>query len=208
MMINCAVQIADHLSKAIVERGSASLVVSGGSSPVPTFVSLASMPIDWAHVIITLVDDRDVPADHADSNDLLIHTHLLQGHAAQAHYVSLAREPETVEHLAHPFDVMLLGMGIDGHFASLFPDMITIATAFDTDAAPAIIRTGIKGSPAHPRISMNLAMILKSRHIMLLIHGDAKRAVLADALHNRNLPVAALLHQTITQVDIITDQPS
>jgi 6-phosphogluconolactonase len=103
---------------------------------------------------------------------------------------------------------MLLGMGIDGHFASLFPDMITIATAFDTDAAPAIIRTGIKGSPAHPRISMNLAMILKSRHIMLLIHGDAKRAVLADALHNRNLPVAALLHQTITQIDIITDQPS
>ena len=207
-MIDCAVEIVDHLSQAIAERGSASLVVSGGSSPVPTFATLASMPIDWPHVTITLVDDRDVPADHADSNDLLVHTHLLQGHAAQAHYVSLAREPETVAHLARPFDVMLLGMGTDGHFASLFTDMIADAIAFDTDAAPAIIRTGIKGSPAHPRISMNLAMILQSRHIMLLIQGDAKRAVLADAQHNRNLPVAALLHQTITQIDIITDQPS
>jgi len=70
------------------------------------------------------------------------------------------------------------------------------------------LRTGIKGSPAHPRISMNLAMILQSRHIILLIQGAAKREVLAEAQHDRNLPVSALLHQTITDIDIITDQPS
>ena len=207
-MIDAGIAIADYLSQAIAERGSASLVVSGGSSPIPTFTTLASTPIDWAQVTITLVDDRDVPADHADSNDLLVHTHLLQGYAAQAHYVSLARGSDAVANIARPFDVMLLGMGTDGHFASLFPDMISDATAFDTDAAPAILRTGIKGSPAHPRISMNLAMILQSRHIMLLIQGDAKRAVLAEAQHDHNLPVSALLHQTITNIDIITDQAS
>lgn len=207
-MIDAGAVIADDLSQAIAERGSASLVVSGGSSPVPTFATLATMPIDWAKVTITLVDDRDVPADHADSNDLLVHTHLLQGHAAKASYISLARDPEAVARIARPFDVMLLGMGTDGHFASLFPDMINDGTAFDTDAAPAILRTGIKGSPAHPRISMNLAMILQSRHIMLLIQGAAKREVLAEAQHDRNLPVSALLHQTITGIDIITDQPS
>lgn len=207
-MIDVGVAIAEYLSQAIAEHGSASLVVSGGSSPVPTFATLANTPIDWAQVTIALVDDRDVPANHADSNDLLVHTHLLQGHAAQAHYVSLAHDPDAVANITRPFDVMLLGMGTDGHFASLFPDMVSDATAFDTNAAPAILRTGIKGSPAHPRISMNLAMILQSRHIMLLIQGDAKRAVLAKAQHDRSLPVSALLHQTISDIDIITDQVS
>ena len=207
-MIDAGVAIADHLSQAITERGSASLVVSGGSSPVPTFATLASTSIDWTNVTITLVDDRDVPADHADSNDLLVHTHLLQDHAAQAQFVSLVRDSDAVARIGRPFDVMLLGMGTDGHFASLFPDMMSDATVFDTDAEPAILRTGIKGSPAHPRISMNLAMILQSRHIMLLIQGDAKRAVLAEAQHDHSLPVSTLLHQSISAIDIITDQPS
>ena len=207
-MIDSGAVIADYLSQAVAKRGSASLVVSGGSSPVPSFATLASMPIEWAKVTITLVDDRDVPADHADSNDLLVQTHLLQGHAAQAQFVSLARDPDMVARIARPFDVMLLGMGTDGHFASLFPDMMSDATAFDPDAKPEILRTGIKGSPAHPRISMNLAMILQSRHILLLIQGEAKRAVLAEAQHDRHLPVSALLHQTITEIDIVTDQAS
>lgn len=207
-MIDSGAVIADYLSQAVAERGSASLVVSGGSSPVPSFATLANMPIEWAKVTITLVDDRDVPADHADSNDLLVQTHLLQGHAAQAQFVSLARDPDMVARIARPFDVMLLGMGTDGHFASLFPDMMSDATAFDPDAKPEILRTGIKGSPAHPRISMNLAMILQSRHILLLIQGEAKRAVLAEAQHDRNLPASALLHQTITEIDIVTDQAS
>ncbi|MDB2390513.1 6-phosphogluconolactonase [Alphaproteobacteria bacterium] len=208
MMIDSGTVIADYLSKAIAARGSASLVVSGGSSPVPTFKTLATLSIDWAKVTITLVDDRDVAADHADSNDLLVHTHLLQGHAAEAQFISLARDTDAVSAIARPFDVMLLGMGTDGHFASLFPDMMADQVAFDPDTKPVILRTGVKGSPAHPRISMNLAMILQSRHIMLLIQGDAKRAVLAEAQQDRSLPVSALLHQTITKIDIITDQPS
>lgn len=201
-------KIADHLSRAIAERGAASLIVSGGSSPLAIFKALTAMKIDWAKVTISLVDDRDVPADHTDSNELLLQTHLLKGEIASANFISLARDPDKVAMIARPFDVMLLGMGTDGHFASLFPDMISDEAAFGLGAAPTILRTGIKGSPAHPRVTMNLAMILQSSHIYLLVNGAAKAAVFADAQHNHNLPIAALLQQKITNIEIIMDSPS
>ena len=203
-----ASKIADHLSRAIAERGAASLIVSGGSSPLAIFKALTAMKIDWAKVTISLVDDRDVPADHTDSNELLLQTHLLKGEIASANFISLARDPDKVAMIARPFDVMLLGMGTDGHFASLFPDMISDEAAFGLGAAPTILRTGIKGSPAHPRVTMNLAMILQSSHIYLLVSGAAKAAVFADAQHNHNLPIAALLQQKITNIEIIMDSPS
>lgn len=203
-----ASKIADHLSLAIAERGAASLIVSGGSSPMAIFKALTAMKIDWAKVTISLVDDRDVPADHTDSNELLLQTHLLKGEIASANFISLARDPDEVAMIARPFDVMLLGMGTDGHFASLFPDMISDEAAFGLGAAPTILRTGIKGSPAHPRVTMNLAMILQSSHIYLLVNGAAKTAVFADAQHNHNLPIAALLQQKITNIEIIMDSPS
>ena len=201
-------KIADHLSLAIAERGAASLIVSGGSSPLAIFKALTAMKIDWAKVTISLVDDRDVPADHTDSNELLLQTHLLKGEIASANFISLARDPDEVAMIARPFDVMLLGMGTDGHFASLFPDMVSDEAAFGLGAAPTILRTGIKGSPAHPRVTMNLAMILQSSHIYLLVNGAAKTAVFADAQHNHNLPIAALLQQKITNIEIIMDSPS
>jgi 6-phosphogluconolactonase len=203
-----ASKIADHLSLAIAERGAASLIVSGGSSPLAIFKALTAMKIDWAKVTISLVDDRDVPADHTDSNELLLQTHLLKGEIVSANFISLARDPDEVAMIARPFDVMLLGMGTDGHFASLFPDMVSDEAAFGLGAAPTILRTGIKGSPAHPRVTMNLAMILQSSHIYLLVNGAAKTAVFADAQHNHNLPIAALLQQKITNIEIIMDSPS
>jgi 6-phosphogluconolactonase len=203
-----ASKIADHLSLAIAERGAASLIVSGGSSPLAIFKALTAMKIDWAKVTISLVDDRDVTADHTDSNELLLQTHLLKGEIASANFISLARDPDEVAMIARPFDVMLLGMGTDGHFASLFPDMVSDEAAFGLGAAPTILRTGIKGSPAHPRVTMNLAMILQSSHIYLLVNGAAKTAVFADAQHNHNLPIAALLQQKITNIEIIMDSPS
>jgi 6-phosphogluconolactonase len=172
------------------------------------FKALTAMKIDWAKVTISLVDDRDVPADHTDSNELLLQTHLLKGEIASANFISLARDPDEVAMIARPFDVMLLGMGTDGHFASLFPDMVSDEAAFGLGAAPTILRTGIKGSPAHPRVTMNLAMILQSSHIYLLVNGAAKTAVFADAQHNHNLPIAALLQQKITNIEIIMDSPS
>jgi len=199
-----ASQIVRQLRQSIEANGQASLVVSGGSSPLALFHDLAAGQhdgaIDWSRVTITLVDDRQVPASHEHSNQKLIHEHLMQGPVAKATFLPLTPDG-AVNHLPRPFDVMVLGMGLDGHFASLFPDMVA-SPALQPDASPAIIETGPQGSPKLPRISMNLAMILQSRLIVLLVTGKDKKAVLETARTDMGLPVHALLTQTIAPIEI------
>ena len=200
-------QIAHQLIDAIVTTGQASLVVCGGSSPVSIFTTLTAGAhegiIDWSHVTITLVDDRLVPADHQHSNQKLVHDHLLCGAVAKATFIPLAID-NAASNIRRPFDVMLLGMGIDGHFASLFPDMVGDAS-LQVDAPPMILETGPKGSPSLPRVSMNLAMILQSKLLILLVNGTGKQAALEAARTNSGLPVHALLKQDVTPLEIITD---
>ena len=203
--------IADHiahqLKEAIAKKGQASLVVCGGSSPISIFTALTAgaheATVDWSHVTITLVDDRLVPADHQHSNQKLLHDHLLCGAVATATFIPLAID-NAASNIRRPFDVMLLGMGIDGHFASLFPDMVGDAS-LQVDAPPMILETGPKGSPSLPRVSMNLAMILQSRLLILLVNGTGKRAALEAARTNSGFPVHALLKQDVTPLEIITD---
>lgn len=200
-------QIAAALAAGIAERGTASFVVSGGSSPAGIFAALVAgehdAEIDWARVTITLVDDRQVPDDHADSNRKLIRSQLLQGPVATAQFLPLTIDGPVAD-MARPFDVMLLGMGPDGHFASLFPSMVDDA-AMSVETTPAIIQTGPQGNPLWPRISMNLSMILQSRLVVLLVKGAVKEKVLADAQTDRSLPVHHLIKQTVKSVQIVTD---
>jgi 6-phosphogluconolactonase len=99
---------------------------------------------------------------------------------------------------------MLLGMGLDGHFASLFPSMVGDA-AMNVDTAPAIIQTGPDGDPLCPRISMNLPMILQSRLVFLLVKGCSQtREFLELAQTDQSLPVHHLITQTVKSVQIIT----
>ena len=200
-------QIARQLAHAIATKGQASLVVCGGSSPISIFAALTAGAhegiVDWSHVTITLVDDRLVPADHQHSNQKLVHDYLLCGAAAAATFIPLAID-NAADNIARPFDVMLLGMGVDGHFASLFPDMVG-ETSLQVDAPPMILETGPKGSPLLPRVSMNLAMILQSKLVILLVSGSEKQAVLEAARTDPGLPVHALLKQDVTPLEIITD---
>lgn len=200
-------QITDALAAGIAARGTASFVVSGGSSPATIFAALAEgaydAVIDWSKVTITLVDDRQVPDDHADSNRKLIREQLLLGDVAAATFLPLTTDGPVAD-LHRPFDVMLLGMGPDGHFASLFPSMVDDA-AMDVATPPAIIETGPQGNPIWPRISMNLAMILQSSLLILLVKGAVKQDVLAAAQTDRSLPIHHLISQTVTPVEIITD---
>lgn len=201
-------KIVHQLGTAIEEHGAASLVVCGGSSPVDIFHQLAEGQhkgtLDWSCVTITLVDDRQVPADDPHSNQRLLREHLLGRAVAAARFIPLT-DGEDVSKISRPFDVMLLGMGPDGHFASLFPSMVGNAELMAT-AQPALLETGPEGSPKLPRISMNLAMILQSHLIILLVKGAEKQAVLKAAKTDQGLPVHALLAQTITPVHIATDQ--
>ena len=204
-MTHLSEQIFDILTLTIQEKGCANFVVSGGSSPIKIFNELSFMDLDWAKVNITLVDDRLVDKSHNDSNEKLVIENLIINKAANLNFISLCNSPEKILDINRPFDIMLLGMGEDGHFASLFPSLIkTNPNYFDLSSIPEIIYTDALGSPCHKRISMNLSMILQSKKIFLLIPNEKKLDVYEEAKNNKKIPLYFLLNQTKTKITIIT----
>ncbi|MBL8510133.1 MAG: 6-phosphogluconolactonase [Betaproteobacteria bacterium] len=203
-----AAEVANHLRTALYHRGQASLAVSGGKSPIAFFKRLSQAALDWHQVSITLVDERWVEPDSADSNERLVRQHLLQGPAAVAQFVplktaatdpieALAERSHALAAMPRPFDVVVLGMGEDGHTASLFPSAAGLADAMNPQASPTLVAMTPLHAP-HRRISFNLAMVLDARFIALSIQGPVKRrifdaAATADALQ---WPVVAVLQQS------------
>ena len=203
-MNNNSARIHSILSNAIKNKGSASFIASGGSSPVPIFKDLSTSNLDWANIEVTLVDDRSVNKSHVDSNEKLLNDNLLVNKASNASFISLKSDPSEVYKIKQPFDLMLLGMGEDAHFASLFPSMInTNIEYFNIDSKPEIIYTEPLGSPLHERISMNLAMILNSKNIILLVSNSKKLDVLTKAKTNKNLPLYYLFNQKLVDIEIL-----
>ena len=196
--------VREGLECTLAERGHAVLAVSGGRSPIPLFTRLRELELDWSRVTLTLVDERLVPADHPDSNESLVREHLLQGRAARARLIGLATDPaldldECVRRAKADLprvDLALLGMGEDGHTASLFPDAPGIDAALDP-AGPERYVGVIPPVAPHARISMSLAALLDCSTLWLSIAGQAKRRVFdaACAEPRSALPVARLLHQ-------------
>lgn len=208
-------EVKVDLEEAIAARGVASLVVSGGRTPAKLFEHVRAEKLDWSKVWVTLADERWVETTSADSNERLVREALLSGPAAAAHFVGLKNPAPTPEagadwatraltRVPHPYDVVLLGMGEDGHTASLFPGSMALARGLDPAAAPACIAVNALAAP-HARISQNLAALLDSRRVVLHIEGDAKwqvyqRARMPGAA--AELPVRAILHQKEVPVDV------
>ena len=119
--------------------------------------------IDWSNVNLTLLDDRKVSIDHPDSNEKLLIDHFAKNSAQNINIVSLCNSPNEVLEIKRPFDIMLIGLGGDGHFASLFPELVDNKECFDVDANPEILFLGEMGDPKHERVSMNLSLILQSK---------------------------------------------
>jgi 6-phosphogluconolactonase len=199
---------ADRLAADLqndVDRGaSGSLVVSGGTTPGPCFDLLSQAPLDWERVRVVPSDERWVPPEHADSNERLIRERLLRNAAARARFVPLYRPglepdaaPTAVERdlaaLGERISGALLGMGADGHFASLFPDFSALEHALDPAATERCVVVRTAGSP-FVRISLTLAALLHAREITVLFFGAEKRDVFeAAAGGDDRYPVAALL---------------
>lgn len=208
-----AQHVAAHLKADLARQAQTVLVVSGGRSPVPFFHALAVQPLDWARVTVTLADERWVPPDHADSNEALVRRHLLTGRAAAARLLPLwsgAATPEAgaqvlapaLAALRRPLGQVVLGMGEDGHVASLFPDAPELAEGLRTQAPILALHPG---AAPHPRLSLSLSALLQSRDIALLVSGEAKARLLAEALGGgpvADLPVRAVLRQTAVPVSI------
>ena len=192
-MMSIVKLISDKLNSSIENKGSGSLVVSGGSSPISIFEELSNIDLSWSKVFLTLVDDRLVEPDHKDSNQKLLHKHLIKNKAKNINFYPLTENFLSNTEFKKPFDVTLIGMGEDGHFASLFPDMINQYEAFDINACPKILTTPPKGNPLIPRITMNLSLIMESLNIILLVKGKAKQNIFEKAKQEQKLPIHHLI---------------
>jgi len=192
-MMNIVKLISDKLNSSIENIGSGSLVLSGGTSPISIYEELSNIDISWSKVYLTLVDDRLVDPDHKDSNQKLLHNHFIKNKAKNINFFPLTENFLSNTEFKKPFDITLLGMGEDGHFASLFPDMINQYEAFDINASPKILITPPQGNPLIPRITMNLSLIMESLNIILLVKGKAKQNIFEKAKQEQKLPIHHLI---------------
>lgn len=208
---------AAHIIAALNDRlrrhPAASIVVSGGTSPVHCFRRLSQTPLAWDRVHVLLSDERWVAPEDADSNERLVRTELLNNEAAGAALLPVYESGVTPGHrcstlnrafrdLPRPLSCTLLGMGADGHFASLFPDAESLASGLDPQGDKAYIPVSTAASP-HPRISMTLPALCDSDGIALLFFGTEKRAVYERAsTPGSSLPVARLLRQSGVPVHV------
>ena len=209
-------QLADNLKAAITARGLASLVVSGGKSPTRLFELLRVADLDWSRVCVALVDERWVDPSDRDSNEKLVRDVLLKEAAAKARFIGLknaAPTPdlgavsawETFARVPRPFDAVVLGMGDDGHTASLFPRSPNLSSALNPAAAAGCVGMWSPVAP-HPRLSLNLSALLDSRRIVLSIPGAEKWKVYAAASGEgpvQEMPIRAVLRQQRTPVEVM-----
>jgi 6-phosphogluconolactonase len=208
-----AARIRDALSHRLEHQSEASLVVSGGSTPARCFAALADAELDWANVHVLLSDERWVPPGDDASNEGFVRRTLLQHNAASARLLPVysadsdpARRRDELDAeirtLPFPFACSLLGMGEDGHFASLFPGADTLDEGLDPDSPDLCVVVNTAAS-SHVRLSLSLSAMARSDEIVLLMFGAAKRAVYERAKTLKNsLPVAHLLKQKRAPVHV------
>lgn len=200
--------IVSELKQAIKQKGHASLAVSGGTTPIPLFILLSQQDLNWSCVFITLVDDRWVKDSHEASNEKLVKTYLLQNKAKFANFIGLKNSSDNpftgsvitdklLTKIPMPFDVLVLGMGEDGHTASLFPGAANLAEGLDMNSNRKVIGMTPLTAP-FDRITLTLPTILNSQNIYLLLVGQSKMSVLEQAEKSNNItemPIRAVLQQ-------------
>lgn len=177
------------LEKTLIEKNRAVLAVSGGRSPILLFQTLSQQDIEWEKIHIILVDERYVEPDHEDSNELLVRTHLLQNHAARAQFSGLAYQTDSLQDDVKQAnkqlpdaDIIVLGMGDDGHTASLFAYAPQLKQALDTDVTDAPRYTQISPPDApHERITMTMAALQRADCLILEIAGVTRRHMVERA---------------------------
>lgn len=210
--------VASKMQSIIDERGRVSLAVSGGTTPKAFFQKLSEKELDWAKVLITLVDDRWVESDDQDSNERLVKDNLLINHAKLAYFVPLKNAEETPkeglmisENRLHEqideLDIVVLGMGLDGHTASWFPGSESLTQCLDEQAAACCF--AVMDAPTFPqRMTMSLSLVLRSKHIYLHFEGEAKNKVFEQVCdeHDKHnfepMPVRSVLFQNQVPVNI------
>lgn len=210
-----AARVASELEKGIAARGKASLAVSGGSTPKAFFKALSVKDLDWANVVITLVDERFVPPENDRSNHALVMAVLLQDKAEAAKFVPLYHAVADAEDAAlvasddarripQPFDVVILGMGGDGHTASFFPGGNNLERALDPKTRRGVITMRAEGA-GEERLTFTFSALQDARLLVLHIESAAKKAVLDTALAQGAagpLPIARVIGNASSDTEI------
>jgi 6-phosphogluconolactonase len=217
MIAHLADEIVRRLDAGVRDHGHASLVVSGGTTPGALFDTLCERDAPWDKVRITLSDERWIAPDEDGSNEKLVRTRLLRGKAASARFVAMKTQdakPEdaqaaidrAIAAMPRPFDVTLLGMGDDGHTASLYPHAPELKAALNVEA-PALAHAvhAQSATATGERMTLTLRAILESQWIAILIQGDAKLKTYRDAEKGadvREMPVRSVLAQSRVPVEV------
>jgi len=186
--------VAQRLDAALRDSGGALIAVSGGTTPKVFLERLSREPIDWSRVTVTLVDERCVREESERSNARLVKTHLLANAATAATFVPLFKNESAAANLGR-FDVVVLGMGTDGHTASFFPRGDRLADALDVNRKGRIIAIEAPGA-GEPRLTFSLPALVDAGFIALHIEGKEKAQALVEALEPgpvEDMPVRAVL---------------
>ena len=206
-------EVSSHLANAIARRGSGFLAVSGGTTPALFFGALSKRKIAWDKVIVTLIDERFVPASSPRSNAGLVTANLLQNEAASARFVPLYRDDADIDHAARsedvelrslpwPLDGAVLGMGTDGHTASFFPDADNLETLLDPQSNRIVLPVHAP-SAGEPRLTLTAARIVEAGFIALHIEGAGKRTAFEAAIEqNGKRPIGAVIDMARRPVEV------
>ena len=212
-----AERIADLLRTALRTRGRAVAALSGGATPQRAYAKLSRAALDWSRVAVTLVDDRwGPPTDPRSNQTLLDLTLFYDGGARGAQFTPLwtgAATPEAglaeaeraLRRLPRPFDVVVLGMGPDGHTAALLPGGDRLAEALDPAGAALLTPMRAPGG-AGPRLGLTFAALMQARRILLLFSGPEKLRVFERALAAgpvEEMPIRAILRQRAVPVEVL-----
>lgn len=211
---------ATALTQSCEAKGAASFMVSGGSTPKPLYQALSEQDLPWGNVDVALVDERWVPPSSPSSNQTFIESSLLQNHAKAAKFTPMKTAADTAKaglaetasaysQISQPYDVTILGMGGDGHTASIFPDCEGIEAALDANSADHVCaimahKSKVTGDNLE-RITLSFAGLLQSKQLILLITGDEKLEVYRQALEQTDVnktPISAVLQQTSVPVHV------
>mgnify|MGYP000285978878 FL=1 len=202
-----ALSVSKQLNACIDDKNKACLAVSGGKTPIAFFQQLSQQTIEWSKVTIILVDERWLPTDHADSNEKLVRDHLIQNNAKQAYFLGLKNDAELpsegimdcetklrtqIDHI----DVVVLGMGQDGHTASWFTDSKQLAALLDGETSAWCLPVEDDFLP-QPRMSLTWRFMKRAEKIYLHFSGEEKNSVFNKACEgvSEQLPVSHVLHQ-------------
>jgi len=197
--------IVTKLSGAIKHRGFGSIAVSGGSTPALLFKTLSSRHLDWQNIRVTLVDERCVPISDNRSNAKLVANLLLQNEAASANFTPMylgaygsSPDISDIENRLRPLldlDVVVLGMGNDGHTASFFPGGKGLAQATDKDTKTLVCAVEADAA-IEPRLTLTLPVLLAADLLVIHIEGDEKLSTMKTALDGgdaNDMPVRHVL---------------